>query len=154
MERIPTEQEIYQMSSQELTLVLYESLIDRLQNSLVAIREKRIGAANQELQKANDIVERLGAGINYEAGAVAEQFDALYNFVADRLYEANWKKDAAIITDILKTIEPIEEAWKQMLKQGPTNRSEQIRRQTSVYERNLAYDYDAMDICDSVDRRE
>ncbi|ABZ83325.1 flagellar protein flis [Heliomicrobium modesticaldum Ice1] len=140
MDRIPTEQEIFQMSSQEITLLLYQNLTERLQLSIAAIREKKFNEANIQLQKANAIVERLGAGINYEAGAMAEQLDALYNYVADRLYEANWKKDISIIEELLRILTPVAEAWEQMLKEKPTTRAEQIRLQTSAYERNLAYD--------------
>ena len=48
--------------------------------------------ANKKLQKTNDILHRLGAGLNYEAGIIADQLDTLYNYMADRVIEGNNKE--------------------------------------------------------------
>ena len=56
----------------------------------------------KKLQKANDILKRLGVGINYEAGIIADQLDMLYNYMADKLIEANLKKDPEIIKEVIK----------------------------------------------------
>ena len=49
------------------------------------INGKNLIDANKKLQKANDILYRLGAGLNYEAGIIADQLDALYNYMAERI---------------------------------------------------------------------
>ena len=79
-----TDELIYQKNSQEITSLLYEALIDLLNNSIEDIKDKNLIDANKKLQKANDILYRLGAGLNYEAGIIADQLDALYNYMAER----------------------------------------------------------------------
>ena len=63
------------------------------------------------LQSCNDILERLGGGINYKAGIIADQLEALYDFCSRKLMEANVKKDKDIMLQVLKIMENISEAW-------------------------------------------
>ncbi len=47
----------------------------------------------------------LGAGLNYEAGIISDQLDALYNYMAERVIEGNKKKDIAMIQEVLSIAE-------------------------------------------------
>ena len=60
--------------------------------------------ANTKLQKVNDLLERLGAGLNYEAGIIADQLDTLYNYMANQVIEGNLKKDTAILQGSVKNM--------------------------------------------------
>ncbi len=44
----------------------------------------------------------LDAGLNYDAGIIADQLDMLYNYMADKVIEANIKKDVSILKKSLK----------------------------------------------------
>ena len=114
-----TEDIIYSKTPQELTAFLYEGLIDNLESAIVFIDEKNHIEANKKLQKANDILHRLGVGLKYEAGPIAEQLDTLYNFMASELIEANLKKDKQKIQGVLKIIGEIAGAWNTAMKANP-----------------------------------
>ena len=58
-----TEEILYQKSSQELTALLYEGIMTNLEESIELIDAKNFIEANKKLQKANDILHRLGVGI-------------------------------------------------------------------------------------------
>ena len=75
--------------------------MNQLRDAIEDIKGKNLIDANKKLQKANDILYRLGAGLNYEAGIIADQLDALYNYMAERTIEANRKKDPAMIQEVL-----------------------------------------------------
>ena len=77
-----TEEIIYKKTPQELTALLYEGIMENLESAIVFIDEQNYIEANKKLQKANDILHRLGVGLKYEAGPIAEQLDTLYNFMA------------------------------------------------------------------------
>ena len=106
-----TDEWIYQKNSQELTSLLYEGLIDLLNKSIEDIKDKKYIDANKKLQKTNDILYRLGAGLNYEAGIIADQLDALYNFMAERVIEGNKKKDITIVQGVLSITERLASTW-------------------------------------------
>jgi flagellar secretion chaperone FliS len=132
-----SEEMLYQKSSQELTALLYEGLIMNLEEAIECINTKNYMDTNKKIQKANDILERLGVGLKYEAGPIAEQLDTLYNYMANLLIEANLRKDPQIIKNVLKLIQPIAEAWNEILKK-------QVHTQSNVTKKVLAYENNIM----------
>lgn len=131
-----TEEIIYKKSSQELTALLYEGLMTNLEESLEMIDVKNFIGANQKLQKANDILHRLGIGLKYEAGPIAEQLDTLYNYMASQLIEANKRKDSTIIKHVLRMVQPIAEAWNEIIKKKVHTQSS-VAKKVSAYENNI-----------------
>ena len=132
-----TDELIYQKSSQELTSLLYEVLINNLNTSIEDIKEKRYIEVNKKLQKTNDILHRLGAGLNYEAGIIADQLDTLYNYMADRVIEGNMKKDIVIIQEVLSISERLAGAWNEAMRNKPAKTQSHIRKKTNAYEQNV-----------------
>lgn len=131
-----TEEIIYSKTPQELTAFLYEGLIDHLESAIVFIDEQNHIDANQKLQKANDILHRLGVGLKYEAGPIAEQLDTLYNFMANQLIEANFKKDKQKIQGVLKIIVEIAGAWNTVMKTN-SNPTPKINKKVAAYESSI-----------------
>ena len=132
-----TEELVYQKSSQEITSLLYETLMNQLRDAIEDIKGKNLIDANKKLQKANDILYRLGAGLNYEAGIIADQLDALYNYMAERTIEANRKKDPAMIQEVLSIAERLAEAWSTAIKNKPSTAQNHLRQKANAYEQNV-----------------
>ncbi len=102
-----TNEALHKKTPQEITALLYEACLDNLEVAKTYIDQKDYLGANVKLQKANDILHRLGAGLNYEAGIVADQLDSLYNYLTDRVVQANYLKDIVIIDEVIKNVEII-----------------------------------------------
>lgn len=132
-----TEEFIYQKNSQELTSLLYEVLIDQLNGSIEDIQKNRYIEANTKLQKVNDILYRLGAGLNYEAGIIADQLDSLYNYMAEQVIEGNKKKDISLLQGVLSIAERLASAWNEAMKNKPSHKQTQIRKKATAYEQNV-----------------
>lgn len=133
-----TKEIIYQKSSQEITSLLYEALIDHTKGAIQDIEASRLIEANDKLKKVNDILERLGVGINYEAGIIAEQLDVLYNYMADLVIKANVKKDIEPLKEVLTILEDISGAWQTAMKNNKSSQiQQQLFRKTNAYERNV-----------------
>ncbi|MFV2046274.1 flagellar export chaperone FliS [Metabacillus sp. YM-086] len=133
-----TKEIIYQKSSQEITSLLYEALIDTTQNAIQDIEANRLIDANEKLKKVNDILERLGVGLNYEAGIMADQLDALYNYMADLVIKANVKKDIEPLKEVLAILEDISEAWQTAMKNNKSSQiQQQLFKQANAYEKNV-----------------
>ncbi|MGG0720065.1 flagellar export chaperone FliS [Robertmurraya massiliosenegalensis] len=137
MTEIFTESAIHQKSPQEITALLYEACMTNLENAIIDIQNKDFVLANKKLQNANDILQRLGAGINYEAGIIADQLDVLYNYMADKIVEANLNKDIKIIEEVLSSLEEISAAWNQAMKNKAVDPGAAIRKKASAYEKSI-----------------
>lgn len=137
MTEIFTESAIHQKSPQEITALLYEACITNLEEAIIDIDNKDYVLANKKLQKANDILHRLGAGLNYDAGIIADQLDILYNYMADKVVEANLNKDVSLIKEVLQSLEEISGAWNKAMKNKAADPTSAIRRKASAYEKSI-----------------
>ncbi len=131
---------LHMKTSQELTSLLYEACVTNLEEAITLILKKDYIGVNQKLQKANDIIHRLGAGINYEAGIIADQLEQVYNYIADRLVEANVKKDKKIIEEVIQLLSMIMSSWNQAMKSKRDVQSKVIKKKTSAYEKYSMYE--------------
>ncbi len=137
MTGIFTESAIHQKSPQELTALLYEACLTNLEEAIEDINNKDYVIANQKLQKANDILHRLGAGLNYEAGIIADQLDVLYNYMADKVVEANLNKDVSIIKEVLRIVEELSAAWNKAMHSKQADPNAAIRKKALAYEKSI-----------------
>jgi len=131
-----TESAIHQKTPQEITGLLYEGCMDFMEKAIEAIETKDYLDANYYLQKANAILHRLGGGINYEAGIIADQLDMLYNYMAGKFILANLNKDSQPIKEALNVLEEISTTWNQALKTKAVQPNVQQRR-VSAYDKHV-----------------
>jgi flagellar protein FliS len=102
-------------SPQELTLMLYNGLIKFLNLSIQGMEEKTIEKANNYILRSQDIIEEFTRTLdmNYE---VSNGMAALYDFMNNRLIEANIKKDKAIVEEVRGFAEDLRDTWAQAMK--------------------------------------
>ena len=132
-----TEDFLAQKSSQELTALLYEGLIGHYEEALIQIEQRDLAGANKSLQQANDILHRLGVGLRYEAGPIAENLDHLYNYMADATIQANYCKDIDQIKHVKELAETIANAWNEALRKKGQSAAQSIMHRVSAYERHI-----------------
>lgn len=132
-----TEELIYKKSPQEITAMLYETCIDTLEESIPAIKRKDYFTSNKLLKKANDILYRLDAGINYEAGIIADQLDALYDYMSEKIIEANINKDIALIEEVLKILNELCSSWNEAMKKKTIAQPNAMRQKNLAYEKHI-----------------
>lgn len=137
MTGILTESAIHKKSPQELTALLYEACLTNLEEAIEDIENKDYVIANKKLQKANDILHRLGAGLNYEAGIIADQLDMIYNYMADKIVEANISKNIEPIKEVIERLSEIADAWNEAMKNNKPDPGNAIRKKVSAYESNV-----------------
>ena len=85
-------------SPAELTLMLYDGAIKFCNMGIMAIEQKDIPKAHENIIKAQKIIDyfRQTLDMSYP---VAEDFDRVYEYIGRRLIEANVKKDAEILQE-------------------------------------------------------
>src|SRR5256885_434582 len=81
----------------ELVLMMYNGAIRFLNLSKKRIEAKDVGAANDTLLRAQEIVLELMVSVDVATGPVARNLFDLYEFMHRHLVQANVRKDVAMI---------------------------------------------------------
>ena len=102
-------------SPAELTLLLYEGAIKFCNIALMGIEEKNIEKAHVNIVKVEHIIEEFQATLNHKY-PVAKDFDNVYTYLLERLYEANIKKDPEILGEVLEHLRTMRDTWKEVMR--------------------------------------
>ena len=104
-------------SPAELTLMLYEGAIKFANIAILAIEEKDIQKAHENIVKTEDIIMEFRSTLDHKY-PVWQDFDRVYDYIYQRLVEANIKKDKEILEDALKYIREMRDTWKEVMKRA------------------------------------
>ena len=102
-------------SPAELTLMLYEGAIKFCNIAITGIEEKDISKAHNNIIKVQNIIEEFQATLNHKY-PVAKDFDNVYSYLMKRLIEANIKKDAEILQEVLGHLRTMRDTWKEVMR--------------------------------------
>jgi len=107
----------------KLIIMLYQGCIKFLKLAKKSIEEKDIEGANNNLTRAQAIVNELKVTLDKEKGGqIAENLDNLYEFMSYQLIQANIKKDTTQIEVVEELMIELLDAWKQIInKQSKKN---------------------------------
>ncbi|WVE36769.1 flagellar protein FliS, partial [Priestia megaterium] len=114
-----------------------EKLIQNIGEAIIAIQHSDYFTANEKIKQCNDILYRLGIGLRYQAGIIAEQLDTLYNYMSEQLIMANFKKDTIILCEVQQMMKKLSNAWNEVLKATP-NTSSLRKNKLSSYEQHIS----------------
>lgn len=101
----------------QLTLMLYDGAIKFANIARKAIEDKEYEKANTNIRKVENIIEEFRATLNFDY-PVAKDFDKVYEYVYQRLIDANIKKDAEILDEVLGHIRGMRETWIEVMKRN------------------------------------
>lgn len=109
-------------SKAELTLMLYDGAIKFCNIALMCIEKKDIPGANTNIQKVEAIIEEFQATLDHKY-PVAKDFGNVYNYLYDRLVEANLKKDPEILNEVLEHLRTMRDTWKEVMRTANTKQT-------------------------------
>lgn len=104
-------------SKGELTLMLYDGAIKFCNLAIAAINEKNIEKAHINILKVEKIIEEFQATLNYRY-PVAKDFNNVYEYIRERLTQANLKKDTSILEEVLKHLRTMRDTWKEVMQKA------------------------------------
>ena len=99
----------------ELTLMLYNGCLKFIHLAKKAINEKNIQEKNNNLIKAQKIIQELMVTLNLDV-AVSKDMLSLYDYLHRRLIEANTKSDLAILEEVEGFVIEFRDTWKQVIQ--------------------------------------
>ena len=110
-------QQVLTATPEALTLMLYNGALRFMTEGREAIEKKDYEEANNSLQKAQNIITEFRVTLNMEY-EISHQLLPLYNYVYDRLVEANMKSDLAQLDEAKNIITELRDAWAQAMKKA------------------------------------
>ncbi len=113
--RTKLEAELLVASPHRVTQMLFEGLIERLNQAKGFIETKDYAKKSTFIGKAMGILNGLQGSVDpsYDP-ELGERIIGLYEYMKDRLNDANVNNDAEPINEVIKLITPIKEAWDQI----------------------------------------
>ena len=99
----------------ELTLMLYNGAIKFCNIAIMALEEKDLEKAHNNIIKVENIISEFQITLNHKY-PVAKDFDAVYKYLKERLVEANVKKDKEVLEEVLEHLRTMRDTWKEIMK--------------------------------------
>ncbi|MBE6064845.1 flagellar export chaperone FliS [Clostridium cochlearium] len=104
-------------SKEQLLLMVVDGAVKFSKIAKQGIEEKDIKKAHENIIKTQNIFYELMATLDVEKGGEwAENLMKIYDFIIQRLLEANIKKDVKIMDEIIPIIEDIRDTWHEAYK--------------------------------------
>lgn len=101
-------------SPQELTLMLYNGAIKFGNQAVEAINNKDLETAHNKIIRVDDIILEFIASLDHSY-EVAETMALLYDYMHERLIEANMKKDVEILEEVIGYLREFRDTWKEAM---------------------------------------
>ena len=109
-----TNSKVLTASPAELTLMLYDGAIKFCNIAIAAIEKNDIEKAHNNIRKVDRIIVEFQTSLDKKY-PVAEDFDRVYSYLRQRLVQANIKKDAEILEEVLKHLRTMRDTWKEVM---------------------------------------
>lgn len=95
--------------------MLYEGAIKFCNIAIMAIEQKDMEKAHTNIMKTQRIIEEFRNTLDRQY-AVSEDFDRIYVYVLQRLFEANIHKDKEILEEVNTHLRSLRDTWKEVMK--------------------------------------
>lgn len=102
-------------SPAELTLMLYDGTVRFCNIAILAIEQKDIEKAHNNIMKTQRIIDYLRQTLDFKY-PVAQDFERMYVYISQRLLEANIKKDKEILEEVNTHLRAIRDNWKEVMR--------------------------------------
>lgn len=101
----------------ELTLMLYNGCLKFINAAKQSIKRDNIKDRNINIQKAQNIIRELMVTLQMEY-EVSKNIIPLYEYIYNRLIEANIKNDLTILEEVEELVTEFRDTWKQVIQKN------------------------------------
>ncbi len=107
--------EIEQASPVRLVVMLYDKAMSLLRQAVLHIDRNNVKAKGEALNRVVEIIGELQAVLNgEEGGVVAQNLDAMYEFMIRSVTLANLNNDPQPLDGVLKVLEELRKGWQEL----------------------------------------
>ena len=109
------EQHVLQASPQELVVMVYDCCLKNLKLAKLSIEAKELEKSNLELQKAQDCINELIMGLDFNF-EISKSLMSIYDFAINFIIDINLNKTSEKIPEIVSIIQELRDAWAEASK--------------------------------------
>jgi len=113
--------QVQTLSQEKLVLMLYDGALSFCYQGLAAMEQKDYTAVSNNLGRAEDILSELMTTLNRDVGDVAENLYKLYEFMHRHLVQANVKKSASMIDEVINLLQQLRDTWEEATRTYQTH---------------------------------
>lgn len=117
------EMQIRTVSQEKLILMLYDGSVKFLNTALEGLKDKRFDVVNDNLVRVQRIFTELMVSLNMDVGEIAEHLFSLYQFMYDKLVDANVNKISKPIEEVIDMLISLREVWVRAIEDRKTKAS-------------------------------
>ncbi|MEH6954726.1 MULTISPECIES: flagellar export chaperone FliS [Neobacillus] len=99
----------------ELTLLLYQGAIKFIEQAKLALGKNDLQRAGDRMIKAQNIISELMVTLNMDI-EISKSLLLLYDYVKQRLIDANLNKDVKILNEVQGMLVELLETWTEAIK--------------------------------------
>ncbi len=132
--KVYKETQIETASPVKLIVILYEIIINSIEQAKSYMAEKKYDLVNKELSRAQDGIIELIAALDFERGGdIAKNLYSIYLFCSRRLFEGNIEKNPQMLDEVKNILSNLKEAWEKistMVSEETTIQSQSTKEPT------------------------
>ena len=102
-------------SPAELTLMLYDGAIKFCNVAMMGIEQNDVEKAHNNILRVQRIIDEFRSSLDRKY-PVSEDFDRVYVYILQRLFEANIHKDGQILEEVLDHLHSMRDTWKEVMR--------------------------------------
>ncbi|MCX8029221.1 MAG: flagellar export chaperone FliS [Brevinematales bacterium] len=131
--RVYKETQIETATPLKLVVILYDIILNSLDQALAYFDTKRYDLLNKELSRAQDGIIELIVSLDFEKGGdIANNLYSIYLYCSRRLFEGNIEKDKNMIIEVKNILSKLRDAWEQI-----SNMNQDVKRVSDTPTRTL-----------------
>ncbi len=111
-QQVSTQSQLAEASPHRLIQMLYEGALDRIAQAQGAMARGQTGEKGVLIGKAINIINGLRQALDKQKGGeYASNLEGLYEFMSQRLLQANLKNDSASLELVSSLLRKVKEGW-------------------------------------------
>lgn len=108
------ESEVAAADPVQLVRMLYQGAIDAVAAARTCIHGRDILGRSRQISKASLILNELALNLDHsQGGEISRTLAELYDYMIQRLNQANFEQSDAPLAEVLLLLTPLSEAWRQ-----------------------------------------
>lgn len=101
-------------SAHKLTLMLFDGAIESLGIAIIAMIKQDHTLKGKHLSRGINIVNGLKDSLDLKQGELAINLYALYEYIADKLFDAGFKGDQAVVEEAKQLLVEVRDSWQKI----------------------------------------
>jgi len=104
--------EVMEADPHRLIQMLMEGAMERIAIAKGAMQQKNVALKGERISSAISIIEGLRASLDMNAGGdISANLESMYEYMTNRLLEANMNDDADILDEVADLMRKIKSGW-------------------------------------------